>query len=90
MTIGVVLVEEEYFHTPLVLYLPLLSIAINWYLVAQLPWTDLAFLVLFLSLAVAFYFSFGYHFSIGNNGEWDAYDSCRLRNTYKAISMGGQ
>jgi hypothetical protein len=46
-----------------VLYLPLLGIAINWYLTAQLLWTDLAFLVLFLSLVVAFYFLFGYHFS---------------------------
>ena len=78
MTVGVVSVEEEYFRAPLVPYLPLLGIAVNWYLVAQLPWTDLAFLVIFLSLAVAFYFSFGYRFSVGNNGGWDAYDSCGL------------
>ncbi len=69
MTVGVVLVEEEYFHAQLVPYLPLLSIAVNWYLAAQLPWTSLAFLVLFLSLSlmVAFYFLF-----------WDVYASCRL------------
>ncbi len=60
------------------LYLPLLGIAINWYLTAQLLWTDLAFLVLFLSLVVAFYFLFGYHFSVGYNGRWDGYNSCRL------------
>ncbi|KAL3826248.1 hypothetical protein ACHAXA_006276 [Cyclostephanos tholiformis] len=78
MTVGVVSVEEEYFRAPLVPYLPLLGIAVNWYLVAQLPWTDLAFLILFLSLAVAFYFSFGYYFSVGNNGGWDAYESCGL------------
>lgn len=78
MTVGVVSVEEEYFRAPLVPFLPLLGIAVNWYLVAQLPWTDLAFLILFLSLAVAFYFSFGYYFSVGNNGGWDAYESCGL------------
>jgi hypothetical protein len=78
MTVGVVLVEEEYFCVPFVLHLPLLSIAVNLYLVPQLPWTNLAFLVLFQSLAVAFYFSFGYHFSMGNNGGWDAYNSCGI------------
>ena len=78
MTVGVGSVEEEYFRAPLVPFLPLLGIAVNWYLVAQLPWTDLAFLILFLSLAVAFYFSFGYYFSVGNNGGWDQYESCGL------------
>jgi hypothetical protein len=78
MTVGVVSVEEEYFHRPLVLYLPLLGIAINWYLVAQLLWTDLTFLVFFLSLVASFYFSFGYNFSMGNNGGGDAYNSCGL------------
>jgi hypothetical protein len=34
MTIGVVLVEEEYFLAQLVLYLTLLGITINWYLAA--------------------------------------------------------
>jgi hypothetical protein len=57
--------------------LPLLGIAINWYLAMQLPQTDLTFLVLFLSL-VAIYFLFGYHFSLGNNGRWEVYDSCGL------------
>jgi hypothetical protein len=37
MTIGVVLVEEEYVRAQLLLYLPLLSITVNWYLIAQLP-----------------------------------------------------
>ncbi len=78
MTVRIVSVEEEYFRAPLVPYLPLLGISVNWYLVAQLPWTDLAFLTLFLSLAMAFYFSFGYYFSVGNNGGWDAYYSCGL------------
>jgi hypothetical protein len=78
MTVGILLVEEEYFPVPLVPYLPLLGIALNWYLAAQLPWTNLAFLVLFLSLVAVLYFSFGYQFSMGNNGGWDAYGSCRL------------
>ncbi len=66
--VRVMSVEEEYFHALLMPYLPLLGIAVNWYLVVQLLWTDLAFLVLFLSLAVAFYFLFGYYISIGNKG----------------------
>jgi hypothetical protein len=81
MTVWVMLVEEEYFCMLLVPYLPLLGklgIAINWYRVVQLPWTNLAFLILFLSLAVTFYFSFGCHFSVRNNGRWDAYLSCGL------------
>jgi hypothetical protein len=57
--------------------LPLLGITVNWYLATQLPQTNLTFLVLFLSL-VAFYFLFGYHLSMGNNGRWEAYDSCGL------------
>jgi hypothetical protein len=59
MTVWVMLVEEEYFCMLLVPYLPLLGklgITINWYRVVQLPWTNLAFLILFLSLAVTFYF----------------------------------
>ncbi len=46
MTVGVVSVEDEYSRVLLVLYLPLLGIAVNWYLAAQLSWTDYAFLVL--------------------------------------------
>lgn len=78
MTVGIVSVDDEYFRTPLVPYVPCLGIAVNCYLIAQLPWTDLAFLVVFLSCAVIFYFSFGYYFSVGNNGGWDAYESCGL------------
>jgi hypothetical protein len=46
MTAGVVSVEEEYCCTPLMPYLPLLGIAVNWCLITQLPLTNLAFLVL--------------------------------------------
>jgi hypothetical protein len=35
MTVGVVSVEEEYFRAPLMSYLPLLGIPVNWYLVAH-------------------------------------------------------
>jgi hypothetical protein len=45
MTVRVVLVEEEYFCALLVLYLPLLGITVNWYLIAQLPSTNLTFLL---------------------------------------------
>ena len=78
MTVGVVSVKDEYFRTPFVPFLPCLGIAMNWYLIAQLPWNDLAFLAAFLLCAVVFYFSFGYFHSVGNNGGWDAYESCGL------------
>ena len=78
MTVGFRSVEEEYFKTPLLPFLPCLGIAVNWYLIAQLQWTDLVLLALFLSMTVVFYFSFGFQFSVGNNGGWDAYESCGL------------
>ncbi len=90
MTVGVVLVEVEYFCTLFVPYLPLLGITINWYLIVQLPWTNLAFLALVLSLAVMFYFLFGYHFSVGNNSRWDAYKSCGLSIHMKPSAWGGR
>lgn len=78
ITVGIVSVDEEYFRTPFVPYLPCLGMAVNWYLIAQLPWNDLAFLTMFLGCAVIFYFSFGHFYSVGNNGGWDAYESCGL------------
>lgn len=78
ITVGIVSVEEEYFRTPLLPFVPCLGIFINWYLIAQLQWTDLMLLALFLTMAVLFYFSFGYYYSVGNNGGWDTYDSCGL------------
>jgi APA family basic amino acid/polyamine antiporter len=90
MIIRVMLVEEEYFRMLLVPYLLLLDITINWYLVAQLPWSNLVFLILFLSLAVGFYYLFDYHFSKGNNGGWNAYNSCALSIHKKPSAGGGQ
>ena len=78
MTVGVMSVVEEYFRTPLLPFVPCLGIFVNWYLVVQLPWSGLAFLALFLLCTVLFYFSFGYFFSVGNNGGWSRYDSCGL------------
>lgn len=78
MTVGIVSVEEEYFKTPLLPFVPCLGIFLNWYLIAQLQWTDLMLLACFLTMAVLFYFSFGYYYSVGNNGGWDAYESCGL------------
>jgi len=78
MTVGTVAVSEEYFRTPLLPYVPCLGIFVNWYLVAQLTWRGLAFLAWFLSCAIFFYFSFGYYFSVGNNGGWDSFESCGL------------
>jgi len=78
MTVGIVSVSEEHFRTPLLPYVPCIGIFVNWYLVAQLPWAGLASLAFFLTCAILFYFSFGYRFSVGNNGGWEAYDSCGL------------
>jgi APA family basic amino acid/polyamine antiporter len=73
MTVGVVSVEEEEFRTPFLPFFPCLGIFMNWYLVAQQSWTGLGLLILFLVCANIFYFSYGYYYSVGNNGGWDAY-----------------
>jgi APA family basic amino acid/polyamine antiporter len=76
MTVGVVSVEEEEFRTPFLPFFPCLGIFMNWYLVAQQSWSGLGLLILFLVCAILFYFSYGYYYSVGNNGGWDAYQWC--------------
>ncbi|KAL9182609.1 hypothetical protein ACHAXT_013261 [Thalassiosira profunda] len=78
MTVGVKEVAAESFRTPLLPFVPCVGMFVNWYLVAQLTWAGLVALAVFLTAGVLSYFSFGYYFSVGNNGGWDSYESCGL------------
>ncbi len=61
---------QYYFQTPMVPYLPLMGIWINWYLIAQLEISGLLLLLLYMGGAVLFYFQYGVHHSIGNTRGW--------------------
>ena len=74
MMVGVVSIDEEEFRTPFLPFFPCLGIFVNWYLVAQQSWSGLGLLIVFLVCAITFYFSYGYYYSVGNNGGWDAYE----------------
>ncbi|OQR94015.1 Amino Acid-Polyamine-Organocation (APC) Family, partial [Thraustotheca clavata] len=68
------------YRTPLVPFIPALSITLNWYLVAQFPWRDIGFGFLWILLAIVSYFSYGYRNSAGRSG-WFA------MLTYEYIDM---
>ena len=69
--VGVKPVEEEEYRTPMLPFVPCLGIFVNWYLIAQLSLTGFVMLVVFLAAAMAFYFSYGYFYSVGQAGGWD-------------------
>ena len=73
MQVGVKPVEEEEYRTPMLPFVPCLGIFVNWYLIAQLSMTGMIMLVVFLAAAILFYFCYGYYFSVGNNGGWEAF-----------------
>ena len=60
----------SYFATPAVPMLPCLGMAVNWYLIAQLEWSGLALLVLYLSLTTALYLTKCAPHSVGHNQNW--------------------
>jgi len=62
---------ETYFEAPLVPYLPLVGIFINWYLIAQLEWFGMLLLVAYIAIAIIYYFSYGLKHSVGNTIGWD-------------------
>ncbi len=47
--------SNETFETPMVPFIPLLGIAMNWYLIAQLEWTGLLMLFLYLGAVSLLY-----------------------------------
>lgn len=53
--------NEITFETPLVPLVPLLGIAVNWYLIAQLEWSGLLFLFGYLGAVSALYYVFCLH-----------------------------
>ena len=73
MQVGVKRVEEEEYRTPMLPFIPCLGIFVNWYLIAQLSMTGMIMLVVLLAAAILFYFCYGYYFSVGNNGGWEAF-----------------
>lgn len=62
--------EEPNYRVPLMPFVPLFGIFVNFFLVAQLTWFGLVMIVSYMSCAVCFYFLYGVHYSIGNNNGW--------------------
>lgn len=49
--------HESYFESPCVPWIPFLGMFCNWYLIAQLEWTGLALLLLYLGMTTVLYLS---------------------------------
>lgn len=62
--------DSDFFRTPFVPTWPCLGIFINWYLISQLEPIGVIFHLGFLALATLYYFLYGIHHSVGNNGGW--------------------
>ena len=63
--------NKQHFETPGVPFLPCLGMAFNWYLIAQLEWTGILFLCLYLGLSVLVYVLYGAPHSVGHNRSWN-------------------
>jgi len=70
---------EDYYHAPLVPFLPMLGIYVNWYLIAQLEITGILILLAYLLVATLFYFVYGLKHSRGKRKRrgWKAYQEAR-------------
>lgn len=64
------IVDEGYFECPFVPALPCFAILVNWYLIAQLDFLGVAFLMGFLLLATIYYFAYAANHSVGNTIGW--------------------
>ena len=62
--------DGYYFQAPFCPWLPCLGTFVNWYLISQLEMTGIVLLLLYLGLAVVFYFTYGAKHSLANNGGW--------------------
>ena len=65
---------DSYFKTPMLPFFPCMGIFVNCYLISQLELIGIALLLGYLAAAALFYFSYGFHHSVGANGGWDQYD----------------
>lgn len=72
-------IDDDYYHAPLVPFLPLLGIYVNWYLIAQLEMTGILILLAYLFSATLFYFIYGTRHSRGKRKRrgWKAYLKAR-------------
>ncbi|CAM9803495.1 unnamed protein product, partial [Discosporangium mesarthrocarpum] len=61
---------EGRFQVPMVPFLPLVALWLNWYLIAQLPALGLLSLVLYVLAAVGHYLCYGLGRSVGNSTGW--------------------
>ena len=59
-----------YFQAPFCPWLPCLGTFVNWYLISQLEMTGILLLLVYLGLAMIFYFTYGAKHSLANNGGW--------------------
>jgi basic amino acid/polyamine antiporter, APA family len=67
------IVDEGYFECPFVPALPCFAILCNWYLIAQLDFLGVTFLLGFLLLATIYYFAYAAKHSVGNNIGWEVH-----------------
>jgi amino acid transporter len=67
------IVDEGYFECPFVPALPCFAILVNWYLIAQLDFLGVAFLLAFLLLATIYYFAYAARHSVGNTTGWEVH-----------------
>ena len=63
--------NKTYFATPFVPYLPCLGMFANYFLISQLSFMGICLLIIYAMFAVALYFSYGAHNSIGSTEGWE-------------------
>ena len=66
--------DKDSFKTPLVPSLPLIGIAVNWYLVAHLSTFSLVLLAIYLAITFAIYFLYSAKHSVANTTGWIRHD----------------
>ena len=66
--------DKDGFKTPLVPSLPLIGIAVNWYLIAHLSTFSLVLLAIYLVITFAIYFLYSAKHSVANTTGWIRHD----------------
>jgi basic amino acid/polyamine antiporter, APA family len=85
------IVDEGYFECPFVPALPCVAILVNWYLIAQLDFLGVAFLLGFLFLATVYYFAYAAKHSVGNTTGWEVHEaSSDEHNSDAGIELPGK
>ena len=72
--------DKDSFKTPLVPSLPLIGIAVNWYLVAHLSTFSLVLLAIYLVITFAIYFLYSAKHSVANTTGWIRHDGTDYSN----------